>query len=142
MKKFKFSIRGNNYEVEIKEFDEGIARIEVNGTPYKVEVKKETQVSKTPVLRRPSVATPKDAHIIKKTEGKLFPIKAPLPGNILQVFIKPGDKVRKDDRLVIYEAMKMENTLLSEKGGVVKTIKVNPGDSVLQEDILIELELD
>ena len=142
MKKFKFSIRGNNYEVEIKEFDEGIARLEVNGTPYKVEVQKDTQVSKTPVLRRPAVARSKDAHVIKKTNGNIFKVKAPLPGNILQVIVKPGDQVKKDDKLLVYEAMKMENTLLSEKQGTVKEVKVSTGDSVLQEDLLLEIELD
>ena len=142
MKKFKFSIRGNDYEVEIKDFEDGIAKLEVNGTHYKVEVHKQTQVSKTPVLKRSVVQTPEDAHVIKKTEGKTFLVKAPLPGNILQVFVKPGDPVKKDDKLIIYEAMKMENSLLSEKSGVVKQVKVSPGDAVLQDDIIIELELD
>jgi biotin carboxyl carrier protein len=142
MKKFKFSIQGNDYEVEIKDFDEGIARIEVNGTPYKVEVQKQAQVSKTPILQRAAVKTPKDAHLIKKTESSSFKVKAPLPGNILQVVVQPGDAVKKDDRLLIYEAMKMENMLLSEKNGKVSSVKVAPGDSVLQDDVLIEIELD
>jgi biotin carboxyl carrier protein len=41
----------------------------------------------------------------------------------------------------MYEAMKMENKLLAEKGGIVKSIKVQAGDSVLQDDLLIELEV-
>ena len=84
--------------------------------------------------------TPANAHEIKMTEGKIFKVNAPLPGNILQVFVKVGDEVKKDDPLVLYEAMKMENTLLSEKDGIVKSIKVNTGDAVLQEDLLLELE--
>jgi len=71
----------------------------------------------------------------------LFKIKAPLPGNILQVFVKVGDEVAKDDKLLVYEAMKMENKLLAEKSGIIRTIKVQPGDSVLQDDTLIELEV-
>ena len=141
MKKFKFKIRGNNYEVEIKDFEDGIAKLEVNGTFYKVELEKDSTIQKTPVLRRPAVARPHDAHKIKKTEGKIFKVKAPLPGNILQVFVKQGDQIKKDDPLLIYEAMKMENKLLSEKEGVVVSVKVAPGDSVLQEDVVIELEM-
>lgn len=141
MKKFKFTIRGNNYEVEIKKFEEGIAKMEVNGTPYTVELQKEERTSKTPVLIRTPMKTAKNAHKIKKSDGSVFKVKAPLPGNILQVFVKPGDEVKKDDRLLLYEAMKMENKLLSEKDGTVKSVIVNTGDSVLQDDVLIELEL-
>ncbi len=141
MKKFKFTIRGNDYDVEIKDFEDGIAKLEVNGTLYKVEVEKESIVQKTPVLRRPAVVKSNDAHKIKKTEGNIFKVKAPLPGNILQIFVKPGDAVKKEDPLMLYEAMKMENKLLSEKEGIVKSINVRVGDSVLQEDVMIELEL-
>jgi biotin carboxyl carrier protein len=140
MKKFKFTIRGNEYEVEIKDFEDGIAKLEVNGTYYKVEVEKQAATTKTPVLRRSPINTPSNAHEIKKTEGKLFKVNAPLPGNILQVYVKVGDVVKKDAPLVLYEAMKMENKLLSEKSGIIKSIKVSPGDAVLQEDLLIELE--
>jgi len=141
MKKFKFTIRGNSYEVEIKDFEDGIAKLEVNGTTYKVEVEKETTVQKTPVLRRPAVKRPKDAHEIKKSEGNIFKVKAPLPGNILQVYVKPGDEVKKDDPLILYEAMKMENKMLSEKEGTITAVKIAVGDAVLQEDVVIELEL-
>ena len=140
MKKFKFTISGNQYEVEMYSLEDGIAKLEVNGTRYKVELHKVAQASKTPVLARTPLTTPKDAHIIKKSAEGFVKIKAPLPGNILQVFIKPGDAVAKGDKLLVYEAMKMENTLLSEKAGTIKTVKVKAGDSVLQEDVLIEME--
>lgn len=141
MKKFKFTIRGNNYEVDIHSLEDGIAKLEVNGTRYKVELHKEERGSKTPVLVRPPVATPKDAHVIKKSAEGLYKIKAPLPGNIIQVFTKPDDTVTRGEKLLLYEAMKMENTLLAEKDGIVKSVKVNTGDSVLQDDIIIEMEI-
>jgi biotin carboxyl carrier protein len=141
MKKFKFTISGNDYEVEIKKLEDSTAKIEVNGTTFNVELHKEERASKTPVLVRSSITNPKDSHKIGKTSDVLFKIKAPLPGNILQVFVKVGDEVAKDDKLLVYEAMKMENKLLAEKSGTVKSIKVQPGDSVLQDDLLIELEV-
>ena len=55
MKKFDFTIRGNKYNVEIKNFEENIAEIEVNGTSDKVEVHKQIQQTKTPKLVRPEV---------------------------------------------------------------------------------------
>lgn len=140
MKTFKFTIRGNKYEVEVQSLDDGVAKLEVNGTLYNVELEKQVQSSKTPVLVRSRVKTPAGSHKIKKSESQNFKIVAPLPGNIMQVFVKEGDTVKKDDKLLIYEAMKMENELKSEKDGVISSIKVVPGDSVLQDDLLIELE--
>lgn len=141
MKKFKFNIRGNKYDVEIKSLDASIANLEVNGTTYIVELEKEERLSKTPVLRRALIETPQDAYKIKKTEGNVYKVKAPLPGNILTIAVKEGDEVSKGDPILVYEAMKMENKLTAEKAGVVTRIHVKPGDSVLQEDVLLEMEL-
>lgn len=141
MKKFKFNIRGNKYDVEIKSLEAGVANLEVNGTTYTVELEKEERLSKTPILRRAPIVTPQDAHKIKKTEGSVYKVKAPLPGNILTITVKEGDEVSKGDPMLVYEAMKMENKLTAEKAGVVTRIHVKPGDSVLQEDILLEMEL-
>jgi len=140
MKGFKFTIRGNEYEVDIKSFDDGIAKLEVNGTPYNVELQKEEQITKTPVLQRSAMPSTRNAHKIKKAGGGLFKVTTPLPGIIMQIMVKVGDEVKKEDNLLIYEAMKMENKLLSEKAGVVKAIKVIAGDNVLQGDVLIEIE--
>lgn len=141
MKKFKFTIRGNNYEVDIINFEHNIAKLEVNGTTYKVELHKEEQTSKTPILVRPAVKNPAGSHRIKNEKSAVYKIIAPLPGNIMQIFVKEGDQVKREDKLLLYEAMKMENKLLSEKDGIIKSIKVAPGDAVLQDDLLIELEI-
>ena len=140
MKNFKFSIRGHDYEVEVKSLEDNVAEIEVNGTLYEVELLREVKEAKTPKLVRKPIATPKDAHEIKKDEMPLYRVKAPLPGTVMQILVRPGDKVNKGDRLMIYEAMKMENNIMAEKGGTIKNIKVAPGDNVLQDDVLIEIE--
>lgn len=141
MKKFKFTIRGNEYDIEIKKFEDGCAKLEVNGTTYNVELQKQESRSKTPVLVRSEVSRKKNEHQIKRTNSGLFKVTAPLPGQIVQVLVNTGDEVKKGTPLLMYEAMKMENKLLAEKDGIVKTIKVGTGDSVLQDDLLIELEL-
>lgn len=139
MKKFKFTIKGHNYDVEILKFEDNIANIEVNGTRYAVEVQEEIKQPKTPVLIRKEVPSPKRSETkIKKNIGATQ-IKAPLPGNILQVFIKTGDEVKRGDKLLIYEAMKMENNILAEKDGKITACKVQPGDNVLEGDVLIEI---
>lgn len=139
MKKFKFTIKGHNYDVEIKKFEENIASIEVNGTPYKVEVHKEIMATKTPTLIRKKPANQKE-NIPLKTAIPLSTVKAPLPGSIIQVLVKSGDVVKKGQNLLIMEAMKMENNVLAEKDGIIKNIRIKVGDIVLQNDVLIEIE--
>lgn len=140
MKKFDFTIKGQKYEVLIKDFDENIAQLEVNGTSYEVEVHKEMKVTKTPKLvRQPVVSKPGEGSI-NKTASAGFKVKAPLPGSIFKLKVAVGDTVKRGDVLLIMEAMKMENNIMSEKDGVVKSIKVAVGDAVLQEDVLLEFE--
>jgi biotin carboxyl carrier protein len=64
-------------------------------------------------------------------------IKAPMPGLILDLKVKPGDEVKKGDVVLILEAMKMENTIKSPGDGIVKEIKVNLKQSVEKNQVLI-----
>ncbi|MFY9392459.1 MAG: acetyl-CoA carboxylase biotin carboxyl carrier protein subunit, partial [Bacteroidales bacterium] len=75
---------------------------------------------------------------IVKTEG--FEVKSPLPGDIIQIFVKEGDVVKLGDKLLVYEAMKMQNTILAERDGIIKNLKVQQGDTVLQDETLMEIE--
>ena len=142
MKKFKFTIRGNNYNVEVKNFEKNIATIDVNGSEYAVEVhQEEIKQSKTPILTRPSVqVTRQDSKIKKTVSSRASQLTAPLPGNIFKVLKKEGDEVKKGDTILIMEAMKMENNIDSEKDGVITSLKVAEGDAVLQNDVLAEIE--
>ena len=139
MKHFKFTIRGHDYEVEVKSLEDNVARVEVNGTKYKVEIHAEKKASKTPTLVRKELPKHKDAHKIKK-DASVHVVKAPLPGIIMNVVVKKGDEVKRGDKLLVYEAMKMENNLVSERDGVVKSVQVMAGDSILQGDVLLEIE--
>lgn len=141
MKNYQFEINGNQYEVKIKSFEEEIVSLEVNGTPYEVKLKQEIKAPKTPKLVRAKTPPPSAAD--KKTftrSDKLSTIKAPLPGKILSLFVKEGDTVKKEDKLLMMEAMKMENTIYSDTEGIIKSIRVAAGSVVLQDDILLEIE--
>ncbi len=143
MKKFSFTINGNNYEVEILGFEDNTAQVEVNGTSYKVEVQRDLKMTKTPTLVRaePPKPSPREARIPKNTsQTSNMAIKAPLPGTIITVLVKPGDKVSMGQKLLTMEAMKMENNVLSEKDGIIRTVNVKPGQTVAQNEILIEIE--
>jgi biotin carboxyl carrier protein len=139
MRSFKFTIKGQAYEVDVKRIDSYTAEVEVNGTSYQVEVRQESRQSKTPILVRPEPAVPRSAHKFKKKISGNYVVKSPLPGNIMHVFVKEDDEIKKGDKLVMYEAMKMENTIYAEKDGVVARIRVIPGDTILEGDILLEI---
>jgi len=143
MKKYSFTIRGNNYEVNIRNIDDEITDIEVNGTRYEVEVHRAVKQAKTPKLMRSRIE-PLDhgekARTSKPTERKgAGTVKAPLPGTILEVKVKQGDEVKIGDTLLIMEAMKMENNIKADRHGTIESMKVNVGDSVLEGDVLVEI---
>ena len=140
MKKFSFTINGNQYDVEITDVEDNIAQIEVNGTTYEVEIHREVKKSKTPTLVRSEVPTKRqDSKIKKSIKTSSSAIKAPLPGSIIEVMVSEGDEVKKGQKVLTYEAMKMENVVYAEKDGVVKSIKVAKGDSVLEGQELMEI---
>jgi len=67
-------------------------------------------------------------------------IKAPMPGLILEISVVKGQTVKENDNLLILTAMKMENSLRSPRDGVIKSVAINVGDSVIKGDLLIEFE--
>ena len=74
------------------------------------------------------------------SESAANDIKAPMPGIILEMKAEPGAQVSKGDTLLILEAMKMENAILSPKDGVIKAVWSKTGDTVDKNKLLIELE--
>lgn len=147
MKNFKFKINGTEYNVDINEVEGQEIKLDVNGTPYNVTVDKELkqkpvikQVAKSP---RVSVAASGDVQRSATTapapaaSGAGNKITTPLPGTILDVFVNVGDKVSAGQRVVLLEAMKMENNIESDVAGTVTEVKVRKGDSVLEGDVLV-----
>ena len=138
MKKFKFTIRGNEYEVNINSFEDNIAEVDVNGSIYQVELEEQVKTTKTPKLVRSKPVQTKETK--PKPAAGFSKIEAPLPGTIFKVMVKKGDAVKKGQTILIMEAMKMENNVLAEKDGKINKVHVAEGDSVLQGDILVEIE--
>jgi biotin carboxyl carrier protein len=63
-----------------------------------------------------------------------------MPGLILDIYVTVGQEVKEDDTLVILEAMKMENSILSPREGIIKSINITKGDAVDKNHLLIEFE--
>lgn len=144
MKEYKYKINGNTYNVAVGDIDDGIAQIEVNGTPYRVELEQKKAASVTVKSPRPTAAprTATGEKVIAKptTGGGGSKIVAPLPGVVLSISVKVGDMVKASDTVVMLEAMKMENAIHAGRDGKVASINVSPNESVLEGTTLITLE--
>ncbi|MDD3404912.1 MAG: biotin/lipoyl-binding protein [Paludibacteraceae bacterium] len=137
MKKFKFIIDGNKYEVSVDEIEENVASVEVNGTPFTVEIEREKKV----VANSARPAKPVTAATAPVAKGSNNIIKSPLPGSVMKVLVTAGQSVKRGDVLLTMESMKMENNILAETDGVIKNVFVEPGKNVLQDDKLVEIEV-
>jgi biotin carboxyl carrier protein len=139
MKTFKFKIHDNNYRVNLIAHNKNVIDLEVNGTNYQVTLETEVKKTKTPTLVRAASKRPieplKVSPAAKKTK-----ILAPIPGVILGVDVKVGDTVKKGDRLVLLEAMKMENNIVAEKEGTVTAVHVVKDQKVLEKELMIEMD--
>ena len=145
MKEYKYKINGNIYKVGIGDIENGVAEVEVNGTPYKVELEQKA----APTIK---VATPKPAaaprtatgeKVIAKPAAKAAaggsPVKAPQPGVVLDINVAVGQEVKASDTVVTLEAMKMENAIKAGVDGKVSAINVAKGDSVLEGAVLLTI---
>jgi biotin carboxyl carrier protein len=145
MKKFSFTINGNAYDLDIKNVEDNIAEVEVNGFSYTVEFDRVLETTKTPKLVRSEAVPSTDiTRSEQKTSSPAGPkgsgfIKSPLPGTILDIYVKVGDMVRTGDKLLTLEAMKMENIINSDKSGTIISVNYKKGDAVMEGDILIEV---
>ena len=139
MKKFKFTISGKQYEVEVQSFENDKAQVVVNGTQYEVDVEREKEEAKPVIAPRPAAAKAAAPAATPAAGGNVDGVKAvaPLPGTIMQIYVNVGDQVKRGDKILMYEAMKMENNFLAEVDGVIKDIKVRVGDNVLQGAVLV-----
>ncbi len=107
--------------------------ITVNGVAYSVSVE-ETAAGAAPVAAAPVAAPAAPAGA-----AGAVAVKAPMPGNILDVKVKAGDSVKAGDVLAILEAMKMENEIVAPQDGTVASVNVNKGDTVNSGDTLVSM---
>jgi biotin carboxyl carrier protein len=139
MKSFKYTINGNSYKVIINRIEDNIADVEVNGTPYKVEMNKPT-TKQVVTINRPAQTNLPPIARLQASPASPSALSSPLPGIILEIDCKVGDSVKKGQKVMALEAMKMENAINANRDGVIKEIKVNTGDSVLEGADLVIIE--
>ena len=150
MKDYSLKINGHNYSVQIDDVNEAstVAHVVVNGVDYEVEIEgaKASTVSKPQVAPAPKSAnsamiTPSSAtpspRIAAAAPSSGYSVKCPLPGTVLSVKVAAGDTIAAGQTLVVLEAMKMENNIDADRGGVVKQVLVQQGATVMEGDVLI-----
>ena len=153
MKDYSLKINGHNSNVQIDNVNETstVAHVVVNGVDYEVEIEgaKASTVSKPQVAPAPKSAnsamiTPSSAtpspRIAAAAPSSGYSVKCPLPGTVLSVKVAAGDTIAAGQTLVVLEAMKMENNIDADRGGVVKQVLVQQGATVMEGDVLIVIE--
>ena len=149
MNKYQYKVQGIDYDVKIEEVEGNVAKVNVNGIRFDVELKqpinatstlKKVHVEAPKPVSRPSVA-PAVAPAADKpmAAGTGAPIKAPLPGTITEVKVNVGETVKQGDIVLVLEAMKMQNNIESEHEGTVTSITVKQGESVMEGAILMTI---
>jgi biotin carboxyl carrier protein len=143
MKVYKLKINGNNYRVAVNDYDGSTAKVEVNGTVYNVEMEMPAAIAvKAPqvIVQTAPINTGTGQPVKTAAPSSVGAVKAPLPGVVLDVCVRVGDDVKAGQKLLLLEAMKMENSIEAHKAGKVSAIKVNKGDSVLEGAELMVIE--
>lgn len=150
MSKYQYKVQGVDYEVEIEEVEGNIAKVNVNGIPFEVELQQPINAAKHPTIVKTKVEAPKPVAAAPvaaapvaaqpaTAAGAGNAQKAPLPGTITSINVKVGDTVAVGDTVVVLEAMKMQNNIEAEYAGTVTSITVNQGDSVMEGAVLLTI---
>ena len=119
-----------SYEAVIKDFDAQTKKAWINVSGFDFRIK----------INEPLDKLINDLGFLKAAKHSVKEIKSPMPGLVVNIFVKEGDSVAEGDKLLTLEAMKMENILKSPGDGVIKKINIEPKQSVDKNQILIEFE--
>lgn len=107
--------------------EQGTVRLRIDGKEYAVKIEDEqSRLMKTLGITRV-------APVVRE-------IKAPMPGLVINVLVKPGDAVKKNDPVLVLEAMKMENVIKSPGDGVVSAVHIEQGRAVEKGELLVSFD--
>ncbi|MBR6484497.1 MAG: biotin/lipoyl-binding protein [Clostridiales bacterium] len=125
MGKYKITLNGKEYEMEVELNNEGSA----------------TKAAPAAVKEAPKAGSPAaEAASAAPASGGAGSVNSPMPGTILKVNVSEGDEVKAGQAVVVLEAMKMENDITSPKDGKVVKIAVSQGQTVAAGQFLFEVE--
>lgn len=148
VKKFLVKVNGREYVVEVEELESKgdlahsappshAPHVQRGETVGQRESKVKPAIEKAAGGEGPVLDSQRDA---ERTSVVGHTIVAPMSGVILKVLVSPGQRVEHGQKVVILEAMKMENDIVADRPGVVKSVKVREGENVDTGQVLLELE--
>lgn len=131
LRKFKISIDGQEYLVEMEEVTEnaGVA-------PIQAPVQQAAAPQPAPVAAAPQPA-PASQQPVQPAASGSEPLAAPMPGTVLNIMVKPGDYVQVNEPLLILEAMKLENEIVADRSGKISELLISKGQTVSAGDALM-----
>ncbi|MDG5800048.1 acetyl-CoA carboxylase biotin carboxyl carrier protein subunit [Marinilabiliaceae bacterium ANBcel2] len=130
MKKFLITVNDKQYEVEVEEVR----------TVNRPASQKGRNGSKPKSLSGSGNGNGKSKSSSASSSAGAHKVSAPMPGSIFKVMVAPGDEVKKGQTLLIFEAMKMENSLTAPADGVVKEVNAVEGNNISVTDVLVVIE--
>ncbi|MBG0787369.1 MAG: biotin/lipoyl-binding protein [Anaerolineaceae bacterium] len=135
----KVVIDGQTYQVDVEDIHARPVIAVIDGERFEVWPETETSASgSAPAMAAPEqVVASASATAKPQNAGGGSSLVAPLPGVIVAITVKPGDKVTKGQELCTLEAMKMKNAICSGRDGVIGSIEVAVGDQVSHGQILM-----
>lgn len=123
LRKFRIKINEKEYMVEMEELGTAPGPGPISAAPLAASVP-----AAVPVQAEAAVPAAPAAAPVPSGEG--FTMEAPMPGSIINVQVKAGDQVKENQVLVVLEAMKMENEIVSPKDGIVTAVHVTKGSAI------------
>lgn len=120
--------RKKKYLVDIIEKNQNQYEILVNGVSYPISIESPFSYKRRKYLAK------------NKEEAKVERIQAPMPGKIIEFLVEENQIVKEGEALLILEAMKMQNEIISNVSGKINKINFHPEDTVMKDDVLIEVE--
>lgn len=130
LRKFKISIDGKEYLVEMEE---------IGGVPAPAPMPSQAPSAPAPVTESVTEKPISDPAPMPTSPASADAMASPMPGTILKILVNPGDKVSENQPLMILEAMKMENEIVASQAGTVSAIHVAQGQTVNAGDGLITI---
>jgi len=153
MRRYTLDINGTDFTVDVQELDADLFEVTVADQSYQVSLGGDQAVASAPVAAAPrpaapapvarpaapapAAAAPAAAPRKAPKGGGANTLTAPMPGVIIEVCVKVGEKVERGQKVAVLDAMKMHNAVGATKAGTVAEIYVSDGQSVNHGDAIL-----
>ena len=142
MSKYKVTVIGKTYEVEVEDIDDGVSLSAIRPVAASVYTEPKPAPAAAPAARsdpKPiQVQAPAPTPALAASDGA-EDIISPMPGTVLNVLVNDGQTVTKGQMVLVFEAMKMENEIFASADATVSKVHVAKGDAIETGTLLISL---